>query len=221
LDIGLPTLNGIEAARRIREVAPTSKILFVSENRSPEIAAAALSTGAGGYVVKSDAASELLPAVEGVLQGTQFVSASLNCRDLSNLRNERTADHLCGKEFTASLREQNVEADHHHRIAFYPDDAALVDGFARFIEASLKIGHAAVVITTETHRATILRRLRADGLDLAVEREHFVLLDVADSLPPFMVDVSGDQIRFAKGARYRLVEAVKAATEKHLHVAVG
>jgi DNA-binding NarL/FixJ family response regulator len=45
LDIGLPTLNGIEAARRIREVSPTSKILFVSENRSPDIAEAALSTG--------------------------------------------------------------------------------------------------------------------------------------------------------------------------------
>lgn len=55
LDIGLPTLNGIEAARRIREVSPTSKILFVSENRSPDIAEEALSTGAGGYVVKSDA----------------------------------------------------------------------------------------------------------------------------------------------------------------------
>jgi len=77
LDIGLPTLNGIEAARRIREVSCTSKILFVSENRSPDIAEAALSTGAGGYVVKSDAAGELLPAVKAVLGGKRFVSASL------------------------------------------------------------------------------------------------------------------------------------------------
>jgi len=77
LDIGLPTLNGIEAARRIREVSPASKILFVSENRSPDIAEAALSTGAGGYVVKSDAAGELLPAVKAVLDGKRFVSASL------------------------------------------------------------------------------------------------------------------------------------------------
>jgi DNA-binding NarL/FixJ family response regulator len=77
LDIGLPTLNGIEAARRIREVSPTSKILFVSENRSPDIAEEALSTGAGGYVVKSDAGSELLPAVKAVLEGKRFISASL------------------------------------------------------------------------------------------------------------------------------------------------
>ena len=77
LDIGLPTLNGIEAARRIQVVSPTSKILFVSENRSPDIAEEALSTGAGGYVVKSDAGSELLPAVKAVLEGKRFISASL------------------------------------------------------------------------------------------------------------------------------------------------
>jgi CheY-like chemotaxis protein len=77
LDIGLPSLNGIEAARRIRDLSPKSKILFVSENSSPEIAEAALSTGAGGYVVKADAANELLVAMEAVLQGRQFVSARL------------------------------------------------------------------------------------------------------------------------------------------------
>ena len=77
LDIGLPTLNGIEAARRIREVSPASKVLFVSENRSPDTAKEALSTGAGGYVVKSDAVSDLLPAIKAVLSGKRFISASL------------------------------------------------------------------------------------------------------------------------------------------------
>jgi DNA-binding NarL/FixJ family response regulator len=77
LDIGLPRLNGIEAARRIRKVSPASKILFVSENRSADIAEEALSTGAGGYVVKSDAAGELLPALKAVLEGKRFVSGSL------------------------------------------------------------------------------------------------------------------------------------------------
>lgn len=77
LDIGLPTLNGIEAARRIRLVSPASKILFVSENRSPDLAAKALSNGVGGYVLKSDAASELLPAIRAVLEGKRFISASL------------------------------------------------------------------------------------------------------------------------------------------------
>jgi DNA-binding NarL/FixJ family response regulator len=78
LDISLPTLNGIEAARQIREQSPESKILFLSENRSRDIVAEALHTGGGGYVLKSDAGNELLPAVEAVLQGKQFVSSSLS-----------------------------------------------------------------------------------------------------------------------------------------------
>jgi DNA-binding NarL/FixJ family response regulator len=77
LDIGLPTLNGIEAARRIRRVSPGSKILFVTETRSAEIAEEALRTGAGGYVLKSEAESELLPAIRAVLEGKRFISANL------------------------------------------------------------------------------------------------------------------------------------------------
>jgi DNA-binding NarL/FixJ family response regulator len=77
LDIGLPTVNGIEAARRIGEVSPQTKILFVSENHSPDIAEKALNTGAWGYVVKSDAARELLAAIRAVLEGKRFISASL------------------------------------------------------------------------------------------------------------------------------------------------
>ena len=74
LDIGLPTLNGIEAAHRIREVSPTSKILFVSENRSHEIAQEALRNGAGGYIVKSDVSHALLPGIRAILEGKRFIS---------------------------------------------------------------------------------------------------------------------------------------------------
>jgi DNA-binding NarL/FixJ family response regulator len=77
LDIGLPTLNGIDAARRIRKVAPKSKILFVSQESSPGVVEEALALGALGYVVKTRAGSELLAAVEAVRRGRQFVSAGL------------------------------------------------------------------------------------------------------------------------------------------------
>ena len=56
LDIGIPQLDGIEAARRIHAFAPQSKIIFVSENRDRDIVQEALSTGACGYVLKSQAA---------------------------------------------------------------------------------------------------------------------------------------------------------------------
>jgi len=77
LDVGLPGINGIEVARRIRELSPRTKILFVSEGSSPDVAEAALGTGACGYVIKSDAGTELLPAVQGVLRGERFISSSL------------------------------------------------------------------------------------------------------------------------------------------------
>lgn len=77
LDIGLPKLNGLEAARRIRDCVPNTQIVFFSENRSRDIAEEAMRIG-DGYVVKSSAARELLSAVEAVLQGKQFLSASLS-----------------------------------------------------------------------------------------------------------------------------------------------
>jgi len=77
LDIGLPKLDGIAAASQIRKLAPKSKILFLTENTSPEVVEAALSTGASGYVVKSEAGQELFEALEAVGQGGQFVSRVL------------------------------------------------------------------------------------------------------------------------------------------------
>jgi DNA-binding NarL/FixJ family response regulator len=83
LDIGLPKLNGIEAARQIRNLAPSSKILFSSANSHPCAVRAAFSVGGSGYLVKSDAAADLAPGITAVALGNQFVSSSLTaCRDL-------------------------------------------------------------------------------------------------------------------------------------------
>ena len=77
IDIGLPTLSGIEVARRIRELCPECKILFLSQESSAVVAQEAFSLGAMGYVVKAYAGSELSAAVEAVCQGRQFVSKGL------------------------------------------------------------------------------------------------------------------------------------------------
>ena len=80
LDIDLPKLNGIEAARQIRSVSPDSKILFLTGDNDLQIAQVALDTGARGYVVKLDAAAELLPAVKAVLLGKRYVSKTAGRR---------------------------------------------------------------------------------------------------------------------------------------------
>jgi DNA-binding NarL/FixJ family response regulator len=78
LDLSLPSMHGIDAARLIRRVAPSSKILFLSENRHPEVAEAALVAGGHGFVVKSDCGHELIVAIAAVLREETFVSQRLN-----------------------------------------------------------------------------------------------------------------------------------------------
>jgi DNA-binding NarL/FixJ family response regulator len=218
LDIGLPKLNGIEAARRIREVSPTSKILFVSENRSADIAEEALSTGAGGYLVKSEAASELLPAIQAVLEGKQFVSASFSRHGLVET-NENQSDNLQHNEGVTPFR---AEKKIRHEVEFYADNARFVDGFARFIEAALKEGNAVIVVATDSHQASLLQRLTADGLNIPakIEQGSYIPLNVTDTLPNFMVNDSPDPVLFRKLAGGLIREATKGAKGEHPRVAV-
>jgi two-component system nitrate/nitrite response regulator NarL len=67
LDIFMPVMNGIEAAREIHRISPSTKILFFSIEDTPEAVAMARSLGADGFVPKSAAASELLPALKRLL----------------------------------------------------------------------------------------------------------------------------------------------------------
>ena len=76
LDLSLPKLNGMQAGRRIRRLSPNSKIVFLSQESSPEIMREALRMGALGYVLKTDA-TELLDALETVMKGKQIVSSGL------------------------------------------------------------------------------------------------------------------------------------------------
>ncbi|SRR6266481_9808840 len=78
LDIGLPRLNGIEAARQIHSFAPRSKILFFSQESSAAVVREAMRIGTG-FVVKGDAGRELLSAVRAVILGEEFLSS--RCRD--------------------------------------------------------------------------------------------------------------------------------------------
>jgi DNA-binding NarL/FixJ family response regulator len=78
LDIGLPKLNGIEAARRIRKLSPESKIVFLSQQSSADVIEEALNSGGTGYVVKTNAGSELLDAIDAIRTGGQFVDTA--CR---------------------------------------------------------------------------------------------------------------------------------------------
>lgn len=76
LDVGLPKLSGIDAAIAIRRLAPDTRIVFLSEQRDPGVVQAALQV-ADGYVLKSDAAMDLAPAIHSAVRGETFISRQL------------------------------------------------------------------------------------------------------------------------------------------------
>jgi DNA-binding NarL/FixJ family response regulator len=83
LDISLPGISGIEAARLIAKVSAHSRIIFVSQHDSVRIAKDALRVGAHGYVVKSDAGRDLVAAIEAAYGGQTFVSRTLVDRGMT------------------------------------------------------------------------------------------------------------------------------------------
>lgn len=222
LDIGLPTMNGIEAARQIHRLAPRSKMLFISENRSKDIAEEALRTGALGYIVKSDAGSELWPGIKAVLQGQKFVSARLGGVSLTNSMAERTADDHSSNQALAPSTPEDVKAVGRHEVAFYRDDGALLDGIVDFVGTALKSGNSAVVVATGPHRDTLLQRLQAEDLDIhtAIEEGRYLALDAADTLSTFMVNDLPDPGRFMEAFGDLVVSVVKAAKATQPRVAI-
>jgi len=220
LDIGLPNLNGIQAALQIRLVSSNSKILFLSENRSRDIAEEALRTGAYGYLTKSSAGSELLPAIAEVLHGKQFVTASLVGGDLIGSKHQHIADGRDRKNVVAPFPPQNLAI--RHEVAFYPDDAAFVNGFARLAEAALKVGNAVIAVAAEPNRIGILRTLRINGIDVdaALEEGRFIQLDVIDTLSLLMVDDMPDPAHCTKMVVDVILKASKRAQGEHPRVAI-
>jgi DNA-binding NarL/FixJ family response regulator len=218
VDIGLPTLNGIEVARRIRKLCPECKILFMSQECSADVAQAAFSLGAMGYVVKIHAGRELLAAVEAVCQGRPFVSGGLSSRNWSD---PKIPGHLRHQEDPSSLLPKKVETIHSHEVQFYRDDAAFLLGLACFIEAALKAGNPVIVVATESHRNGLLQRLLAGGVDgvTAIEQGLYLPLDVDEALSTFMVNDLPDPLRFLTVFGDLLTSVTKAAKGKSPRVA--
>jgi DNA-binding response OmpR family regulator len=157
LDIGLPTLNGIEAARRIRKLSPGSKILFISQESSSAIVHEALALGALGYVVKTHAGNELLEAVDTVLRGGQFVGSGIAGHDFAGASDARAPEKVRSISVSAPF-QQNTGLHRRHEVEFYSDDAAFVVGFTRFIETALEVGNAVIVLTTDSHIGRVFFR---------------------------------------------------------------
>jgi DNA-binding NarL/FixJ family response regulator len=190
LDIGLPALNGFEAAREIFVQSPNSKILFVTGQRSPDLAQAALRLGAGGYLVKTEAAGKLLFAMETVIHGGWFMSAGLG-------------------QFITERAVPFASHSHQHEAAFSFDEGTLLEEYARFAETAIQAGESFVFAGATSRRAKLEERLRGRGIDLsaAASGARYISVDVAETLSHVVIGDWPDEGHFDAAANALLARA--------------
>ena len=159
LDIGLPNLNGVEVAERVRTIAPHAKLLFVSQESSSAVIDETFRVGGQGYVYKACVPRDLAPAIEAALGGKRFVSGDLS--------------------YTSDVEPGTPDR---HEIAFCSSDGVVLEMLACFIGEALNAGNPAIVWATEPHQKTLVEQLRAEGveIDLALQRGTYVSRDVSE-----------------------------------------
>jgi hypothetical protein len=109
-----------------------------------------------------------------------------------------------------------------HEVGFYSDDRRLLDDLTQFVGAALKVGNAAIVLATESHRDSLLPRLQAHGIDIgaAVEEGRYVALDAASALSAFILHGMPDTVRLFELLGDLIATAAEAAKEGQSRVAV-
>src|SRR5262249_19577206 len=198
LDLGLPSLSGVEVAGRIRAVAPNAKLLLVTNEISLDVVEEAFRRGAHGYVYKPRAQRDLHHVTEAVLRGGRHVSSGL----------ERIA------------RGDSL-ASHRHDLLFCSNDAILVDAFSRFIAGALHKGSAVIALVTESHGERLHRGLQDAhvDLDLAIRQGRYMSLPIRDLLSKVMVNGWPDPKHFQNAVEDVITEAARRATGRHARVA--
>jgi hypothetical protein len=180
-----------------------------------------LRSGGSGYVVKSNAGSDLLPAVEAVLQGKPFLSVGVAGRDPADPPNELTASHPQPQNVIAApIPIHSGEIARCHEAGFYSDNQCLLDDLTRFVGAALKAGNSAIVIATESNRNNLRPRLHADGVDVdaAIEQRRYIALDGAETLSTLMLNGMPHPVRFFRLLTDLIVTATKAARHERPRV---
>lgn len=105
MDIGMPTMNGLNAGQRLKQVIPSAKLIYLTMNQDPDIAAEAFRLGASGYLIKTSAASELVHAIREVLRGSSYITP-LMTKDMVGSFIQNFKRRKCAHKLT--LRQKEV-----------------------------------------------------------------------------------------------------------------
>jgi DNA-binding NarL/FixJ family response regulator len=157
LDITMPELNGLEATRQIRKIAPTVQVLILSVHESEELVREILSAGAHGYILKSDAGRELTAAMQALRKGETFFTSRVAQIALRAYQNQKPTGHVSPPPGGAlTPREREVLQ-------------LLAEGKGnKEVASALEIS----VMTVETHRANIMHKL---GVHSITELVHYAV----------------------------------------------
>jgi DNA-binding NarL/FixJ family response regulator len=143
LDIAMPLLNGLEAARQLHTMVPDSKLLFLTMHASPTYATEAFQIGASGYLLKRSAASELSLAIKSVLQGQHYLTPLITKDVLETVLKPSTGERSKGA-FTALTSRQR-------EVLQLVAEGRGTKAIATILNVSVK--------TVEFHKARIMRQL--------------------------------------------------------------
>jgi CheY-like chemotaxis protein len=172
LDIAMPEMNGIQAARELRRLGLRAKIVFLTLCQDDEYLAAAFESGALGFVYKSRLHTDLIPALDQAFEGYRFVSPQ----------------GFLGQRAGTNITTWFPRGSGFHTMQFYHDDQDRLAGGIDFVVAALKESATVIYVDSKAHLAGLTRKLEVFGLRAAIERGHFIALDVhRDVLPYIMV----------------------------------
>ena len=105
LDIGMPTMNGLTAGQRLKQLMPAVKLIYLTMSQDQDMAAEAFRLGANGYLLKSSAGSELVSAIRSVVRGGSYITPRMTedivGSSINHFKNLKSANHL-------TLRQREV-----------------------------------------------------------------------------------------------------------------
>jgi len=223
LDLDLPRMNEINAARQIRTVSPESNIVFLSRESSAMVVRDLFRFGVLGYVKKEYASSELIAAMEAVFQHRRFIGSGEASHELADTGESPTDGHIREvlNEMASPWREKPLSPPS-HEIQFYSEDAVLLDRLSGFVEAALRAGHSAAVCATKSSRDDLVYALQGRGLDVddLVRRRNYMAFDAAKILSAFTTGESLDRAKFLRVLGGVITSAVDAARANRPRVAL-
>ena len=146
LDLTMPELNGLEAARQIAQADSSARILILTAHESEQLVREVLSAGAQGYVLKSDAGKTLITALQALLEGGSFFTSNVARMVLDGYL--RSDSREAAPTQTLSAREREI-------VQLLAEGNSNKD-IARALDISVK--------TAETHRSNVMRKMGFDSL---------------------------------------------------------